>query len=658
MNNEEIAKYIADERARGVADEQIKIELLIKGWKEGDVNTALGIVSSGAAPTGKKKATALVMSVVGIFLTVVMILFIAYFVLGTLFADNPRNRSRDAQRISDIGQIQLGLELYFDKHQQYPVSLDPLITEAFLPKMPTDPVDGTPYVYAQLSGGNAYALGASLEEETNAVLTADKDTTDTTFNTADTSGCHGESGRHCYDVAVLPAPLPQVDPNVIMASSTFTIPDFKNAVFTINSITKTHENGRPDLPLLDVVVKAENNGPEQIEGDFLEMFYVSESGQLRFAPHGVTSYGNVLEPRSEKNITYYFHIPAEEKKFVFLYGPYAFGSREEDIKTATGYFFVDLTAHALTSIPDDLRAQLLEQLLSPSSPDLNHAAEPTTTRSINGGSTSTVPRSTVISTPLNTKAQLVTDALLVDRCKIPLTLTEPIYAYGYGHDNDFGYIANNLLDDHTCKRLVASDGPSFHRIDGRYLADKNKVYYYDDSEADKITTISSSPSTFVILDPIRDISKDHGNVFVKNSVLLGVDPSTFSTIPGSPVFMGFFAKDANSVYSFEQMYNNSFNVSRLGNVDPKTFSVDGYYARDQRSVYFVSPYLVSGSKLEIISGVDLPTFQLLGFNGYAGFAEYTGFSGYARDKYHVYRKGEVVPGVDPSTFKVPFMTNY
>jgi uncharacterized membrane protein YhaH (DUF805 family) len=41
MNNEEIQKYIADERARGVRDEDIKKELLAKGWKDEDINGAL-----------------------------------------------------------------------------------------------------------------------------------------------------------------------------------------------------------------------------------------------------------------------------------------------------------------------------------------------------------------------------------------------------------------------------------------------------------------------------------------------------------------------------------------------------------------------------------------------------------------------------------------
>jgi uncharacterized membrane protein YhaH (DUF805 family) len=46
MNNEEIMKYIADERARGVRDEDIKKELLAKGWKEEDVSGALSPIAS------------------------------------------------------------------------------------------------------------------------------------------------------------------------------------------------------------------------------------------------------------------------------------------------------------------------------------------------------------------------------------------------------------------------------------------------------------------------------------------------------------------------------------------------------------------------------------------------------------------------------------
>ncbi len=56
MNNEEIKKYVADERARGVRDEDIKKELITKGWKEGDVQSVMGmggpVPGSAPIPTG------------------------------------------------------------------------------------------------------------------------------------------------------------------------------------------------------------------------------------------------------------------------------------------------------------------------------------------------------------------------------------------------------------------------------------------------------------------------------------------------------------------------------------------------------------------------------------------------------------------------------
>lgn len=50
MQNEEIAKYVVDERARGVREEDIKAELLAKGWKEDDVNAAMATVASDTSP--------------------------------------------------------------------------------------------------------------------------------------------------------------------------------------------------------------------------------------------------------------------------------------------------------------------------------------------------------------------------------------------------------------------------------------------------------------------------------------------------------------------------------------------------------------------------------------------------------------------------------
>lgn len=55
MDKEQLTSYVATERGRGVNDADIKTQLLATGWKEEDVNAALGIVSMVTAPEAPKK---------------------------------------------------------------------------------------------------------------------------------------------------------------------------------------------------------------------------------------------------------------------------------------------------------------------------------------------------------------------------------------------------------------------------------------------------------------------------------------------------------------------------------------------------------------------------------------------------------------------------
>jgi hypothetical protein len=109
-------------------------------------------------------------------------------------------RSRDARRISNIGQIQLALELYFGAHQQYPKTLSPLTKEKFLEETLTDPLDHKAYMYVPLMNNMSYALGASLEYSENSVLSLDADQSVKTVSTSDLKGCNGEKDRYCYDL--------------------------------------------------------------------------------------------------------------------------------------------------------------------------------------------------------------------------------------------------------------------------------------------------------------------------------------------------------------------------------------------------------------------------------------------------------------------------
>jgi len=102
-----------------------------------------------------------------------------------------RAKSRDAKRVSDIAQIQLAIEQYFDRCQQYPFSITNPTTSiyngcpnggsgsgqlnlsSFISQIPTDPSTGVLYQYTTYtpSGGvpSDYVLHAQLETKGDAL---------------------------------------------------------------------------------------------------------------------------------------------------------------------------------------------------------------------------------------------------------------------------------------------------------------------------------------------------------------------------------------------------------------------------------------------------------------------------------------------------------
>jgi len=170
-----------------------------------------------------------------------------------------RAKSRDAKRVSDIGQIQLALELQFDSNQSYPQTNQVastasgdggvilLVNNNYLPSLPVPPAgSATKYQYrgrvsnttpvpaadectAAGAPCTSYMLGINLERTDNTVLAGDADTSfDVTaaftngpgvaasaggdlfglaLNTTVTSGCGNAAGtaqpngtEQCYDV--------------------------------------------------------------------------------------------------------------------------------------------------------------------------------------------------------------------------------------------------------------------------------------------------------------------------------------------------------------------------------------------------------------------------------------------------------------------------
>lgn len=135
-----------------------------------------------------------------------------------------RQKARDARRISDMQQIQLGLTVYYDANSTYPNSLSDLVPKE-LPILPKDPAGLYEYAYnpyrnASWSSADAVAarcsvatpcngfhLGISLENGTNSSISADDDIQATgvgaTIRGGDTTPCNAtqSSGSYCYDIS-------------------------------------------------------------------------------------------------------------------------------------------------------------------------------------------------------------------------------------------------------------------------------------------------------------------------------------------------------------------------------------------------------------------------------------------------------------------------
>lgn len=111
-----------------------------------------------------------------------------------------RKKGRDARRISDVKQIQLALEMYYDSNSsEYPDNLSDL-DPTYISVVPTDPQSSAAYSYENLTNASAscavssgvcasYVLGATLEDSTNSALNSDIDGTVAITDCADTVYC-------------------------------------------------------------------------------------------------------------------------------------------------------------------------------------------------------------------------------------------------------------------------------------------------------------------------------------------------------------------------------------------------------------------------------------------------------------------------------------
>ena len=142
------------------------------------------------------KSTPRGFTLIELLVVIAIIGILASVVLASL--NSAREKSRDARRVSDVKQLQLALELYFDASSSYPAATSALAPD-YIAAVPQDPLGGA-YPYEQLTSGTDYHLGANLEDVNHVALDSDIDVDGTVIDGPDADGCSDEATRYCYDV--------------------------------------------------------------------------------------------------------------------------------------------------------------------------------------------------------------------------------------------------------------------------------------------------------------------------------------------------------------------------------------------------------------------------------------------------------------------------
>jgi len=79
--------------------------------------------------------------------------------------NSAREKARDARRVSDMGQLSLALEMYYNDNTAYPVAatyalLGASLAPTYLPVMPTDPGSNN---YGYIGTATDYCLSTAIE---------------------------------------------------------------------------------------------------------------------------------------------------------------------------------------------------------------------------------------------------------------------------------------------------------------------------------------------------------------------------------------------------------------------------------------------------------------------------------------------------------------
>jgi prepilin-type N-terminal cleavage/methylation domain-containing protein len=137
-------------------------------------------------------------TIIELLVVIAIIGILSSVVLASL--NGARSKGRDSRRISDLKQIQLALEMWYDSNGvEYPDALSSLAT-TYISAVPTDPQTSAAYLYDNLTSASAacsvssgvcatYVLGATLENSSNSALSSDVDGTVGSVSCADPVYC-------------------------------------------------------------------------------------------------------------------------------------------------------------------------------------------------------------------------------------------------------------------------------------------------------------------------------------------------------------------------------------------------------------------------------------------------------------------------------------
>jgi prepilin-type N-terminal cleavage/methylation domain-containing protein len=98
-----------------------------------------------------------VIAIIGILATIVLVSL-----------NSAREKARNTRRISDLRQIQLGNEIYYDDVGNYAANVAAIVANASMAAEPVDPGTGSSYDYC--TGNSGYVVGALLVGDTGNLL--------------------------------------------------------------------------------------------------------------------------------------------------------------------------------------------------------------------------------------------------------------------------------------------------------------------------------------------------------------------------------------------------------------------------------------------------------------------------------------------------------